>query len=147
MRLFRKRRMKAWIWQGAAVLAASLLGATASAQVYRCGNAYSSAPCAGGKAIDTTPPLSARGDLAGKTTIYLCQSYGGGQFWTREHCAQRDALVERMETVPSGMPFEQQVEMAQNQRICPLSAATAELSAPSSLRSAARSASPVSGTG
>jgi hypothetical protein len=116
MRLFRKRGMKAWIWQGAAVLAASLLGATASAQVYRCGNAYSSAPCAGGKAIDTTPPLSARGDLAGKTTIYLCQSYGGGQFWTREHCAQRDALVERMETVPSGMPFEQQVEMAQNQR-------------------------------
>jgi hypothetical protein len=95
---------------------ASTCGTPALAQVYRCGNSYSHTPCAGGKAVDTRQPLSVEGGDATNTVLYLCRSYGGGQFWTREHCAQRRALVERMESVPANMGFEQQVEMAQGQR-------------------------------
>jgi hypothetical protein len=99
------------------VLSAALFGLPAAAQVYRCGNAYSSTPCAGGRVVDTSPPVTAHGDSqAGSTRLYLCQGYGGGQFWTRAHCTQRGALVERVESVPAGMSFAQQVEMAQNQQ-------------------------------
>lgn len=106
-------------------LALLALSTSLHAQVYRCGNTYSSAPCAGGRSVDTSPALSAQGGGAGTTTLYLCQSYGGGQFWALEHCSQRSALVERMESVPSGMPFDQQVQMAQAQR-----AKSAALTAP-----------------
>ena len=97
-------------------LALLLFAAAPSAQVYRCGNAYSSKPCAGGQPVDTSPTMSLGGAAAGTATLYLCQSYGGGLFWTREHCAQRNALVERMESVPADMPFERQVELARGQR-------------------------------
>lgn len=110
--------MKTWLGQGVLLWGLLLCGLSASAQVYRCGNAYSSTPCAGGRAVDTSPPVTAHGGSqagAGSIRLYLCQGYGGGQFWTREHCRQRNALVERVETVPAGMSFEQQVEMAQNQ--------------------------------
>lgn len=91
------------------VLAALAFGA--EAQVYRCGNTYSNVPCPGAKNVDTSPTLSWGQAKGGTETLYLCQAYGGGQFWTRQHCRQRDALVERIESVPSGMPFEQQVEL------------------------------------
>lgn len=87
----------------------------ANAQVYRCGNTYSNAPCAGGKPVDTSPTLNWGGARAGATTLYLCQGYGGGRFWTREHCASREALVDRMESVPANLSFNQQVELAQSQ--------------------------------
>ncbi|WP_367849578.1 hypothetical protein [Rhodoferax sp. WC2427] len=106
-------------------LALLALSGSLHAQVYRCGNTYSSAPCAGGRSVDTSPAISAQGGAAGTTTLYLCQSYGGGQFWALEHCSQRSALVERMESVPAGMPFDQQVELAQGQR-----AKSAALAAP-----------------
>lgn len=63
------------------------------------------------------------------STIYLCQSYGGGKFWSSAHCQQNNALIDRMETVPSNMPFEQQVALAQQQ-----SQAAAALSSPSPVR-------------
>jgi hypothetical protein len=44
-------------------------------------------------------------------TIYLCKSYSGGMFWSSAHCQHRQALIERMVSVPDGMPFEQQVEL------------------------------------
>lgn len=101
-------------WLRMACLAAAALSLECAAQVYRCGNTYSHAPCAGGKEIDTSPTLS-WGQTKGSTvTLYLCQAYGGGQFWTREHCRKRDALVERMESVPGAMPFDQQVALAQS---------------------------------
>lgn len=101
-------------WLRLAVCALAVLAFGSEAQVYRCGNTYSNAPCAGGKEIDTGPTLS-WGQAKGSTaTLYLCQAYGGGQFWTRERCRERDALVERMESVPAGMPFEQQVELARD---------------------------------
>ena len=49
-------------------------------------------------------------------TVYLCRAYGGGEFWSRAHCHQHEALVLRMSTVPSGLPFAQQVRLAESAR-------------------------------
>ena len=45
-------------------------------------------------------------------TIYQCKSYGGSIFWSQAHCQQHKALIERMASVPDGMPFQQQVDLA-----------------------------------
>ncbi len=45
--------------------------------------------------------------------IYRCKAYGGGTFWSREHCRERDALVDRIASVPGGMGFERQVKLAE----------------------------------
>lgn len=45
--------------------------------------------------------------------IYRCRAYGGGQFWSSEHCQQHGALIERIESVPAGMSFERQVKVAE----------------------------------
>lgn len=45
--------------------------------------------------------------------IYRCRAYGGGQFWSSEHCQQHGALIERIESVPTGMSFERQVKVAE----------------------------------
>lgn len=97
-----------------ACLATAAFSFECAAQVYRCGNTYSHAPCTGGKEIDTSPTLSWGQPQSSTVTLYLCQAYGGGQFWTREHCRQQDALVERMESVPDAMPFDHQVTLAQS---------------------------------
>ncbi|MCM2251608.1 MAG: hypothetical protein NDJ19_04530 [Ramlibacter sp.] len=49
-------------------------------------------------------------------TIYLCKAYGGGTFWAASHCNQHNALIERIVSVPDGMPFHQQVQLAEQQR-------------------------------
>lgn len=45
--------------------------------------------------------------------IYRCKAYSGGTFWSREHCRERDALVDRIASVPGGMAFERQVKLAE----------------------------------
>ena len=45
--------------------------------------------------------------------IYRCRAYGGGQFWSEQHCQQHGALIERIESVPAGMSFERQVKVAE----------------------------------
>ena len=47
-------------------------------------------------------------------TVYLCRSYGGGEFWSSQHCHARQSVIVRMTTVPDGMPFEQQVDLARS---------------------------------
>jgi hypothetical protein len=49
-------------------------------------------------------------------TIYLCNAYGGGTFWSQAHCGQHRALIERIFPVPAGLPFEQQVQLAEQHR-------------------------------
>jgi hypothetical protein len=49
-------------------------------------------------------------------TLYLCKSYGGGLFWSGGHCRDRQALIERIASVPDGLPFQQQVELAEQGR-------------------------------
>ncbi len=56
-------------------------------------------------------PLAAQAD-----TLYLCKAYSGGTFWSNGQCSQRQALIERIVTVPDGMPFDQQVNLAQQSR-------------------------------
>ena len=48
---------------------------------------------------------------AGAATIYLCKSYSGGMFWSNAHCREQSALIQRIVSVPDGMPFEQQVQL------------------------------------
>lgn len=49
-------------------------------------------------------------------TIYLCRDYGGGSFWASNHCNQHKALIDRIASVPPGLPFEQQVQIAEQHR-------------------------------
>lgn len=62
-------------------------------------------------ACATTSPAWAQ-----TTTLYLCKGYGGGQFWSQSHCRGHSAVIDRMVSVPSTLPFDQQVAMAQAQR-------------------------------
>lgn len=45
-------------------------------------------------------------------TIYRCKSYSGADFWAQSHCSQHKAVIERIASVPIGMPFQQQVDIA-----------------------------------
>ena len=49
------------------------------------------------------------------TTIYLCKNYAGGLFWSDTTCHQQRATIDRMTSVPSGLPFAEQVAIAQGQ--------------------------------
>lgn len=49
-------------------------------------------------------------------TIYLCRDYSGGTFWASDHCNRHNALIDRMVSVPEGMPFQQQVQLAEQRR-------------------------------
>lgn len=103
----------------ATFLAGLLLAACGMAhgqQVYRCGNQYSSEPCArgGGRLVDVSPPVRNL-DAAGAAEVFLCVSHSGGRFWSPQHCRERGALVERIEPVPGGLLWEQQVQIADQQ--------------------------------
>jgi len=58
------------------------------------------------------PPAAVEQSSAA-TTIYLCKSYDGGMFWSSGICHQHRALIERIASVPTGVPFSQQVQIAQ----------------------------------
>ena len=49
-------------------------------------------------------------------SIYLCRAYSGGTFWAKAHCNQHSALIERIVSVPDTLPFDQQVNLAEQQR-------------------------------
>jgi hypothetical protein len=72
--------------------------------------------------IDQAPPVTqitrAEDPTPARTggTIYLCRDYGGGTFWASDHCNRHNALIERMVSVPEGMPFQQQVALAEQRR-------------------------------
>lgn len=93
---------------------ASSFGATA--QVYRCGNAYQSSTCAGGRQIETAPLAPA--GAATHSTVYLCKTYQGSGFWSSKHCNHRvpPATLERMVSVPADMAWEDKVKLASGQR-------------------------------
>ncbi len=102
-----------------AILAAALacLAAPGGAQpVYRCGNAYGQQACDGGRVVDTTPQSITSGPAPGTATVYLCRARAGGRFWTPRHCHEHGAWVDRTETVPAGMRWEEQRAAALAQR-------------------------------
>lgn len=83
-------------------------------QVYRCGNQYSGDPCSGGKVVDVSPPVRNL-DAGGTAQVFLCVSNSGGRFWSSEHCRERGAQIDRIESVPAGLPWDQQVQIADQQ--------------------------------
>jgi len=91
-------------------------GVAHAQQVYRCGNQYGSEPCGNGKGrvVDVSPPVRNL-DAAGAAQVFLCVSNSGGRFWSSTHCRERGALVERIESVPAGLSWEQQVQIADQQ--------------------------------
>lgn len=98
---------------GLLLMAAS---ASAFAQIYRCGNTYGSEPCSGGRQVNIAPSVSVLDSGESNATVYLCQSHGGGKFWSKQHCHSQNALVDRTESVPANMSWENQLAMAKNQR-------------------------------
>jgi hypothetical protein len=50
-------------------------------------------------------------------TLYLCKAYSGGTFWAQAHCSKHSALIESMVSVPESLPFDQQVRLAEQQRV------------------------------
>lgn len=100
-----------------ALISAVLLlaaGTTHAQQVYRCGNQYSSEPCGKGKLVDVSPPVRNL-DARGSAEVYLCVSNSGARFWSSEHCRERSAQIERIESVPGGLPWAEQVQIADQQ--------------------------------
>lgn len=86
----------------------------AHAQVYRCGNSYSTAPCPGAKTVDVTPQGSVVEGAGPTRKIFLCKSYGGQQFWSRDNCYQRGgSTLVREVSVPRNMSWDDQVTTAQ----------------------------------
>jgi len=49
-------------------------------------------------------------------SIYLCKTHGGATFWSSAHCREHGALIDRIESVPDGLPFDQQVALAEQNR-------------------------------
>lgn len=46
-------------------------------------------------------------------TIYRCKSLSNaGMFWSQAHCRQHNALIDRIASVPTGISFQQQVDIA-----------------------------------
>ena len=48
-------------------------------------------------------------------TLYFCKAYSGGTFWASAHCSKHRALIDSIHDVPSGLPFDQQVNIGQQQ--------------------------------
>lgn len=53
---------------------------------------------------------------ADAATLYMCRSNSGGSFWSNAHCGSHNALVERIVSVPDGLPFDQQVQLGEQNR-------------------------------
>lgn len=88
---------------------------TVHADVYRCGNSYSSEPCEGGKIVDVSPAMSDFGG-AGTKEIYLCRNKVGRLYWIRERCSERGWLIDRIARVPKDASWDDQVEIARRQQ-------------------------------
>lgn len=66
---------------------------------------------------DVSEAPVAQSPRQGVVTIYHCKAYSGGTFWSSAYCGTQQALIDRTATVPNGMPFEQQVQVAEGQRV------------------------------
>ena len=63
----------------------------------------------------TDPVQPAPAPVSPTTTVYLCKAYAGGTFWSDTICHTQRATIDRVATVPSHLPFDQQVAIAQQQ--------------------------------
>jgi hypothetical protein len=49
-------------------------------------------------------------------SIYLCKSYSGSTFWSKAHCREHNALIDWIVSVPDSLPWDQQVQLAEQDR-------------------------------
>lgn len=61
-------------------------------------------------ALSTLPSGSGKSATA---TIYRCKGFSGTMFWSRAHCNQKNALIDRLVTVPRGLSLQQQIRLAE----------------------------------
>lgn len=88
-----------------------LFSLPATAQVFRCGNRYQSAPCPGGKEVDVKPPVT--GGPPDKETVYLCKRYSGQKFWAHLPCSRYPrTMLERQVLVPAELTHKERVSFA-----------------------------------
>jgi hypothetical protein len=62
-------------------------------------------------------------------SVYLCKSYSGSTFWSKAHCREHNALIDWIVSVPDSLPWEQQVQLAEQDRARRAAAATAQQNA------------------
>ena len=81
---------------------------------------YSDGGCGVGVAqrssADTQTPVNAipsMPETSSSHTLYRCKPYSGGAFWSTRHCNQRNALVDRMVTVPRNLTLNQKIVLAE----------------------------------
>ncbi|WP_028601569.1 hypothetical protein [Ottowia thiooxydans] len=99
-----------------AVLATTLgMPAPTSAQVFRCGSKYQSSPCANGREVNVSAPLSS--DTPSSELVYLCKQHNGQLFWIDKPCYHyQKAMLEREVRVPYGLTWEERVAYAQREK-------------------------------
>ena len=103
--------------------------AQVQAQVYRCGNAYSEAPCANARSVDVSPQVSYPGGPR-TTLIHLCKQPDNRLAWHVAPCSASGMALERSERVPVQLDWAQQVAFA-NRRYAQ---ALATMAAPAPVR-------------
>ena len=87
------------------------LSIPATAQVFRCGSKYQSAPCAGGKEVDVRAPVT--GGPPDTENVYLCKRYSGQKFWAHQHCNKYPrTMLERQVLVPAELTQKEKVSFA-----------------------------------
>lgn len=79
---------------------------------------YTDDPCPPGSSASTLAHVPAPSH-PNTTTLYRCKAVDGGLFWTRQHCHQRHALIERTVTVPADRSFDAQVAWARARSAAP----------------------------
>ena len=83
---------------------------------------YSDTDCPRSATVEQITPQSDQHTAPAPTTprdaivtIYLCEAYNGGTFWSSANCHQHRALIDSMVSVPSSLPFDQQVALAEGE--------------------------------
>ncbi len=83
----------------------------ATAQIFRCGNRYQSAPCPGGKEIDVRAPVT--GGPPDTEIVYLCKRYSGQKFWAHKPCNKYPrTMLERQVRAPAELSLKERVSFA-----------------------------------
>ena len=101
-------------WWFATVLACICMPMGAHGQIYRCGSAYSDAPCEGARAIDLQLPAKSPNSDGALDTVFLCR-LGAQQFWASNSCQSHNASMLYRHSVPMQWTWEQKQQDAQRQ--------------------------------
>lgn len=83
-------------------------------QIYRCGSTYSNESCEGGRPLEQQPSRPV--DRSVTKQIYLCKDFQGNLTWESVQCSINGRFMDRIASVPANIPWNEQVEIARQQR-------------------------------